>query len=108
MSFVNQGEGPLHQLHVASKTTNIFAFDGATEVIKEINNVENNSKSTSRLEQRISKIPLPKEHLYPGATAELTMWAQGCGQTGTCLEDLLFYYESTESDASMRCDVFTG
>ena len=95
----NEGEAPLHKLHVASTSDNLFAFDA--DCNKDVKVAEFQKKQLCRSVKRVSEIKLPNDCLNPGDQTEYHMWLQGSQMSGTTEEKLLFYYESAEENPSL-------
>ena len=103
VTFSNEGEGSLHKLHAASSNVNLLAFDGSSSDNKDINVPEFQKKQSNRFVQRVSKISLPHDCLNAKDKMESIMWVQGRQKSGISNEEVLFYYESADGNASMRC-----
>ena len=102
VTFSNEGEGPLHKLHLASTNGNLFAFDGSNSNNENIVMPEFQKKQATRYVQRVSKISLNDGCLNAKDKLELVMWLQGRQKSGNSIEELLFYYESADEQPSMR------
>ena len=102
VTFSNEGEGSLYRLHSASTNANLFAFDATSSDNKDIDVPEFQKKQLNRFVEHVSKISLPDDCLNTKDKMECTMWVQGRQGSGTSNEELLFYYESADANASMR------
>ena len=102
MELKNVGEGPLHKLHLASTNPNLFALDDANSNNEDISIPDFQKKLLSRSVKRVAKIALPDGCLNSRDRIEYTMWVQGRRKSGVSCEELLFYYESTDENPSMR------
>ena len=102
VELLNLGEGPLHKLHLASTNPNLFALDVANSNNEDIKIPDFQRKLLSRSLKRVAKISLTDECLNARDKIEYIMWVQGRRKSGISNEELLFYYESTDENPSMR------
>ncbi|KAG5334145.1 TPPC8 protein, partial [Acromyrmex charruanus] len=100
VTLKNVGNAPLMNIHIASTDAKLFTL-GNTEIDK-FASEDSIAKKSSKL---VTKVTLPVSKngmLNMGETHKMPLWVQAPHIKGTYRLDLLFYYESVESKATLK------
>ncbi|XP_011860429.1 PREDICTED: trafficking protein particle complex subunit 8 [Vollenhovia emeryi] len=101
VTLKNIGNAPLTNIHIASTDAKLFTL-GNTETIDTLGNDDLVAKKNSK---SVTKVILPASKngvLNVGETHKMPLWVQAPHVKGIHRLDMLFYYESVESNATSK------